>query len=163
MAGVSSCAAGQLTVVEGEWPHPRLVVIEFPSRAAAEAWYRSPAYQQLLPLRLRSSVGNLVIVDGVGLSLVRAHIVCAHPEPSSYNAHLAATARQALEGQGWSVTRLGPPPMGFDPCERASHYADRLDPSRFDVQGEQRHASQNQHGCRPRSRPRSRGWTRRTS
>ena len=24
---------GQLTVVEGEWPHPRLVVIEFPSRA----------------------------------------------------------------------------------------------------------------------------------
>jgi uncharacterized protein (DUF1330 family) len=55
---------GQLTVVEGEWPHPRLVVIEFPSREAAEGWYRSPAYQELLPLRLGSSVGNLVIVDG---------------------------------------------------------------------------------------------------
>ena len=55
---------GQLTVVEGAWPHPRLVVIEFPSRAAAEAWYRSPAYQQLLPLRLRSAAGSLVIVDG---------------------------------------------------------------------------------------------------
>ena len=55
---------GELTVVEGEWPHPRLVVIEFPSRAAAEAWYHSPDYQKLLPLRLRSAAGNLVIVDG---------------------------------------------------------------------------------------------------
>ena len=55
---------GHLTVVEGEWPHPRLVVIEFPSRQAAEGWYHSPAYQKLLPLRLRSSVGNFVIVDG---------------------------------------------------------------------------------------------------
>ena len=55
---------GELTVVEGEWPHPRLVVIEFPSRAAAGAWYHSPDYQKLLPLRLRSAAGNLVIVDG---------------------------------------------------------------------------------------------------
>jgi uncharacterized protein (DUF1330 family) len=55
---------GPLTVTEGEWPHHRLVVIEFPSRQAAEGWYNSPAYQELLPLRLRSSVGNLVIVDG---------------------------------------------------------------------------------------------------
>ena len=55
---------GALSVVEGEWPLPRLVVIEFPSRAAAEGWYRSPEYQKLLPLRLKSSVCNLVIVDG---------------------------------------------------------------------------------------------------
>jgi uncharacterized protein (DUF1330 family) len=55
---------GHLTVVEGEWPHPRLVVIEFPSRNAAEDWYRSPAYQKLLPLRLKSAAGNFVIVDG---------------------------------------------------------------------------------------------------
>ena len=55
---------GALSVLEGEWTYPRLVVIEFPSRAAAEGWYRSPAYQKLLPLRLRSSVGNLIIVDG---------------------------------------------------------------------------------------------------
>ena len=32
---------GDLTVLEGEWPHPRLVIIEFPSRAAAEG-SRSP-------------------------------------------------------------------------------------------------------------------------
>ena len=55
---------GRPTVMEGEWPHARLVVIEFPSRDAAEGWYRSPAYQKLLPLRLRSATGTFVIVDG---------------------------------------------------------------------------------------------------
>lgn len=55
---------GNLTIVEGDWPHQRTVIIEFPSRDAAEGWYRSPAYQRVLPLRLKSSVGNLVIVDG---------------------------------------------------------------------------------------------------
>jgi uncharacterized protein (DUF1330 family) len=56
---------GGLSIVEGEWPLPRLVIIEFPSRAAAEAWYRSPEYQKILPLRLKSAVGNFVIADGV--------------------------------------------------------------------------------------------------
>ena len=55
---------GQLSILEGEWPHPRLVIIEFPSRAAAEGWYGSPEYQKSLPLRLNSTVGNLIIVDG---------------------------------------------------------------------------------------------------
>jgi hypothetical protein len=48
-------------VHEGEWPFQRFVVVEFPSREAAEAWYRSPAYQKILPLRLKSCTGNLVI------------------------------------------------------------------------------------------------------
>jgi uncharacterized protein (DUF1330 family) len=55
---------GKMTVVEGEWPHPRLVIIVFPSRANAEGWYNSPAYQKILPLRLKGAAGNLVIVDG---------------------------------------------------------------------------------------------------
>ena len=55
---------GALSIVEGEWPYPRLVIIEFPSRAVAENWYRSPEYQKLLPMRLRSTTGNFVIVDG---------------------------------------------------------------------------------------------------
>ena len=55
---------GQLTDLEGQWPHPRLVVIELPSRAAAEGWYRSADYQKVVSLRLKSSVGNVIIVDG---------------------------------------------------------------------------------------------------
>jgi uncharacterized protein (DUF1330 family) len=56
---------GNLAVLEGEWPQPRLVVIEFPSRADAEGWYKSPAYQKIIGLRHKSSAGSLIIVDGV--------------------------------------------------------------------------------------------------
>jgi len=55
---------GNLTLLEGAWPHSRLVIIEFPSREAAEGWYRSPEYQKIIGLRLNSSVGNLVIIEG---------------------------------------------------------------------------------------------------
>ena len=44
--------------------HPRLVIIEFPSRSAAEDWYKSAEYQKIISLRLKSTVGNLIIVDG---------------------------------------------------------------------------------------------------
>jgi len=54
---------GNLTVLEGEWPHPRVVIIEFPSRAAAEDWYKSAEYRKIISLRHESSAGNLVIVD----------------------------------------------------------------------------------------------------
>ena len=72
---------------------------------------------------------------------MQAHIVLAHPEPQSYNAHLSQVARRSLEAQGWSVSISDLYQMGFDPCERASHYTPALDASRFDVQSEQRHAS----------------------
>lgn len=55
---------GELSVIEGEWPHPRLIVLEFPSRRAAMAWYRSTEYQAILPLRRASCESNLVVVDG---------------------------------------------------------------------------------------------------
>jgi len=55
---------GKYTVLEGEWKHPRTVIIEFPSRETAEAWYRSPEYQKIIGLRHKSSTGNLVILDG---------------------------------------------------------------------------------------------------
>jgi uncharacterized protein (DUF1330 family) len=63
-AGQLIVRGGNLTVTEGDWPHPRLVIIEFPSRAAAEGWYQSEAYQRVISLRHKSTVGNLVIVDG---------------------------------------------------------------------------------------------------
>jgi uncharacterized protein (DUF1330 family) len=54
---------GNLSLLEGEWPHGRLVIIEFPSREAAEGWYKSPEYQKIIGLRHNSSVGNLVIAE----------------------------------------------------------------------------------------------------
>ena len=55
---------GKFTVLEGEWQHPRTVIIEFPSREAAEGWYQSADYQKIIGLRHQSSKGNLVILDG---------------------------------------------------------------------------------------------------
>src|SRR5689334_1669714 len=51
-------------LVDGELPGT-LVIIGFPDRERAQAWYESPAYQAILPLRLRNSEGGAVIVDGV--------------------------------------------------------------------------------------------------
>lgn len=62
--GKFTVRGGHLDSLEGKWPHPRLVIIEFPSREAAEGWYKSPAYQEIIGLRQRSSVGDLVIVEG---------------------------------------------------------------------------------------------------
>jgi len=50
-------------VVEGTPPWPRTVVIRFESREIAMAWYNSPAYQAILPLRLDASEGFGVLVD----------------------------------------------------------------------------------------------------
>jgi uncharacterized protein (DUF1330 family) len=55
----------QPEVVEGPFPG-HLVVIGFPDRERARAWYDSPAYREILPLRTANSDGAAVIVDGVG-------------------------------------------------------------------------------------------------
>jgi uncharacterized protein (DUF1330 family) len=55
---------GPMTQLEGEGPS-RHVVVEFPDRASAEAWYASAEYQAILPIALRASRRDLVIVEGV--------------------------------------------------------------------------------------------------
>lgn len=73
---------------------------------------------------------------------MHAHIVLAHPEPRSFNAHLARVACRSLETRGCGVSLSDLYGMGFDPCERAEHYVARRQPERFDVQAEQHHASE---------------------
>jgi uncharacterized protein (DUF1330 family) len=58
---------GEVEVVEGTWPG-HLIVIEFPSRAAADDWYRSAAYQDILALRTDNSHSDIVLVEGVETS-----------------------------------------------------------------------------------------------
>jgi len=56
---------GQVEVVEGTWPG-HLIVIEFPDRARAHAWYRSATYQQIVALRTDNSSSDVIIAQGVG-------------------------------------------------------------------------------------------------
>ena len=51
--------------IEGEWPHTRTVIVEFPDKSAFDAWYKSDAYQALLQHRLAASVGSLALVAGL--------------------------------------------------------------------------------------------------
>lgn len=55
---------GACTQIEGQSHGERNVVIEFPSREQAQAWYQSEAYQAILPHRQNNATGHLVMVDG---------------------------------------------------------------------------------------------------
>ena len=55
---------GKAEVLEGSWSG-NLIVIEFPDRARAKAWYESPAYQEILRLRTDNSESDTFFVDGV--------------------------------------------------------------------------------------------------
>ena len=56
---------GIATNLDGQGSASRHVVIEFPSREQAQAWYDSVDYQLILPLRLNNSAGNVALVDGM--------------------------------------------------------------------------------------------------
>jgi uncharacterized protein (DUF1330 family) len=51
-------------VLEGDW-RGAVVVLEFPDLEHARAWYNSPGYQQILPLRTENADSTVIFVDGV--------------------------------------------------------------------------------------------------
>ena len=54
--------------MESDVGYPRTVILEFESQEAFRAWYDSDAYQAILPLRLHSAPGTLIVVDGIPTS-----------------------------------------------------------------------------------------------
>lgn len=53
-----------ISALEGDPERPSVIVLEFPDRAAAERFYNSPEYRAILPMRLSSSEGTVVVVEG---------------------------------------------------------------------------------------------------
>lgn len=49
-------------VMEGEWKHDRLVLLEFPDKEKALEWYNSDGYQKAKNIRQKASVANFFIV-----------------------------------------------------------------------------------------------------
>ena len=70
-------------MIEGPWPGT-VVVIQFPGLDEAHGWYRSPAYQAILPLRTDHIEGEAIIVAGV--------------DPGYDPANTAAALRSARSG-----------------------------------------------------------------
>ncbi|MGF1697147.1 DUF1330 domain-containing protein [Vibrio kyushuensis] len=68
--GKALAVTDQLDVIEGKMPEGRVVLVEFPSKEHANAFYTSPEYQPLKQLRstildadsaiFESSLGNLI-------------------------------------------------------------------------------------------------------
>lgn len=58
-------SGAETEVVEGDWVLPRTVVMRFPDRARALAWYQDPDYRALAAFRHRSAAANLVLVEGL--------------------------------------------------------------------------------------------------
>lgn len=54
---------GPVTSLEGP-PTRRIVMISFPSVSQAQAWYDSPAYRALRPIRHRTATSKVFIVEG---------------------------------------------------------------------------------------------------
>ena len=53
----------QAQVLEGAPDYPRMVVIKFKSRGDAEAWYNSPEYAEVRPLRMAATEGVGFLLD----------------------------------------------------------------------------------------------------
>lgn len=51
--------------LEGAWEHERMVVVEFPDKDAAMAWYHSEAYRPLRELRQRNAEAVILLAQGV--------------------------------------------------------------------------------------------------
>lgn len=58
-------ADGETEVIEGRAEH-RTVIIRFPSKDAARAFYDSPEYREIVHLRTDNSDGFLALMEGVG-------------------------------------------------------------------------------------------------
>ena len=56
----------EVTTCEGEQFTERLVILEFPNRAAAIGWYQDPEYQAASAFRRASSVGRMILQEGRG-------------------------------------------------------------------------------------------------
>jgi len=56
---------GRVDVLEGEWRHNRLVIVEFPSVARARQWWESEEYAGPKALRQATAESDLVIVEGL--------------------------------------------------------------------------------------------------
>jgi uncharacterized protein (DUF1330 family) len=55
--------SGATETVDGD-PPGRIVILEFPDRAAALAWRSSPEYRAILPIRDAASTSRVYVVDG---------------------------------------------------------------------------------------------------
>jgi uncharacterized protein (DUF1330 family) len=63
--------------IQGTLDPYSVVMLEFPGADEARAWYESPGYQAILPLRTDNIDGDTIIVDGVEVGYDPAKLATA--------------------------------------------------------------------------------------
>jgi uncharacterized protein (DUF1330 family) len=64
--GAEVCVrGGKVEVLEGDWAPERLVILKFPSIAAAKAFDASPDYGKARVARQGAAVMRMIVVEGV--------------------------------------------------------------------------------------------------
>lgn len=61
--GKYATRGGKVISLEGE-PNKRVIMIVFPSLEQAQAWYASPRYQEIMPIRHKSAKSRVFIMEG---------------------------------------------------------------------------------------------------
>ena len=56
---------GRTVTLEGEEETARVVIVEFPSLDQAQAFYRSPEYQEAIAARRGCATGQFIVVEAV--------------------------------------------------------------------------------------------------
>jgi uncharacterized protein (DUF1330 family) len=56
---------GELTIYEGDWHPPRIVLLEFPSQQAWESFYYGAEYEKIKPVRDEVSTAQMIGVEGL--------------------------------------------------------------------------------------------------
>jgi uncharacterized protein (DUF1330 family) len=56
---------GVTETLEGFAPQPRIALVEFPDMETARAFWASPEYRAITPIRNRTAVARAFLVDGI--------------------------------------------------------------------------------------------------
>jgi uncharacterized protein (DUF1330 family) len=56
---------GQVQLLEGDWAPERVVILKFPTFAAAKAFYEAPEYLQAREARAGAAVMRMIAVEGL--------------------------------------------------------------------------------------------------
>lgn len=88
----------QAVALEGSWDDDRIVVLEFPTREAALAWYHSPAYRELRDLRWSAADAVILLADGAEPGSVLA----------SHRVHMLTRGIQVMTMRKMGRSQSGP-------------------------------------------------------
>jgi uncharacterized protein (DUF1330 family) len=67
--GRYSARVGPIEVFDGDFEPKRVTIVEFPTMDDVRAWYDSPEYVRIRPIRLENAESSMVLVEALSTAL----------------------------------------------------------------------------------------------